>query len=239
MLAATRYAQEGSTMSTPAGWYDDPESPGQQRFWDGIQWTEHRQPAAAVPPPPRPDAQPSTMHAAAPQKKSHTTRNVLLAVVGVFVLLVGGCTVAVIVSAGSAINEAANEATPPDSTPQDDKTPADGNSPTPANTAGEGTVSQQNALESAESYLAFSAFSEAGLIDQLSSKAGEGYPKADAVWAVKHLDVDWNAQAVKSAKSYLKFTSFSRSGLIEQLSSSAGEQFTKAQATYAANEVGL
>lgn len=26
----------------PAGWYDDPEGPG-QRWWDGTAWTEHRQ----------------------------------------------------------------------------------------------------------------------------------------------------------------------------------------------------
>ena len=101
------------------------------------------------------------------------------------------------------------------------------------------TVSQENALRSAESYLEMSGFSEAGLIDQLSSKSGEGYPKADAVWAVKHLDVDWNKQAIRAAKSYLEMSGFSRSGLIDQLSSEYGEQFTKAQATYAANQVGL
>ena len=27
-----------------AGWYPDPEQPGQQRYWDGQQWTEHRAP---------------------------------------------------------------------------------------------------------------------------------------------------------------------------------------------------
>ena len=29
---------------TPAGWYPDPEQAGQQRYWDGLQWTEHRAP---------------------------------------------------------------------------------------------------------------------------------------------------------------------------------------------------
>lgn len=28
-------------MTTPAGWYDDPSTPGGQRWWDGEQWTEH------------------------------------------------------------------------------------------------------------------------------------------------------------------------------------------------------
>ncbi len=101
------------------------------------------------------------------------------------------------------------------------------------------TPSQQNALHSAESYLETSAFSEAGLIEQLSSSAGENYPHADAVWAVDHLHVDWNKQAVKSAKDYLENSSFSCQGLIEQLSSSAGEKFTLAQAEYGAKQVGL
>jgi hypothetical protein len=82
-------------------------------------------------------------------------------------------------------------------------------------------------------------FSRQGLIDQLSSSAGDGYPVGDATVAVDSLHVDWNAQAVKSAKDYLQMTSFSCQGLVEQLSSSAGEKFTVPQAQYAAHKVGL
>lgn len=36
-----------------AGWYQDPEYPGQLRYWDGEGWTVHRSGApAATPPPP-------------------------------------------------------------------------------------------------------------------------------------------------------------------------------------------
>jgi flagellar biosynthesis GTPase FlhF len=101
------------------------------------------------------------------------------------------------------------------------------------------TLSQQNALQSAEQYLQTSAFSEAGLIEQLSAEAGSKYPHADAVFAVEHLHVNWNEQAVRSAKEYLSTSSFSCQGLIEQLSSEAGSKFTAAQAEYAANKVGL
>jgi hypothetical protein len=38
-------------MSTPAGWYPDPESPSQQRYWDGTRWTEHRAPLVSAPAP--------------------------------------------------------------------------------------------------------------------------------------------------------------------------------------------
>ena len=40
----------------PADWYPDPEDPGQQRYWDGGQWTEHRAPAAASSQPAEPAA---------------------------------------------------------------------------------------------------------------------------------------------------------------------------------------
>jgi hypothetical protein len=51
-------------MTTPAGWYEDPENSNTQRYWDGQNWTPHRgrknttptthqsAPAAAPPPPP-------------------------------------------------------------------------------------------------------------------------------------------------------------------------------------------
>jgi hypothetical protein len=57
------------------------------------------------------------------------------------------------------------------------------------------TVSQGHAVESAQKYLAMSAFSRSGLIQQLSSKYGEGYPRADALYAVDHVSVNWNEQA--------------------------------------------
>jgi hypothetical protein len=102
-----------------------------------------------------------------------------------------------------------------------------------------GTVAQQNAIRSAESYLETSGFSRAGLIDQLSSEYGEGFSVEDATYAVDHVTVDWNAEAVESAESYLEMSGFSRAGLIDQLSSEYGEQYTPEQAAYAADQVGL
>jgi hypothetical protein len=99
------------------------------------------------------------------------------------------------------------------------------------------TRGQENALASAKNYLDMSGFSRVGLIQQLSSSAGEGFSKADATFAVNHAGADWNAEAVEAAKSYLESTPMSKQALIEQLSSSAGENFTLAQARYAANKV--
>jgi hypothetical protein len=112
--------------------------------------------------------------------------------------------------------------------------------PAPAQPAGP-TVSQQQALTAAQSYLDLgSGFSRAGLIDQLSSQYGNKFSVADATWAADHSGADWNAQAVMAAKGYMNLGSgFSRAGLIDQLTSPYGNKFTYAQATYAANQVGL
>jgi hypothetical protein len=96
------------------------------------------------------------------------------------------------------------------------------------------TAAQENAIESAESYLEFGGFSRQGLIDQLSSEYGEGFKKKDAEFAVDYLDVNWKKEAVESAESYLESGSFSLDGLIEQLESEYGDQFTHAQAVYGA-----
>lgn len=122
-----------------------------------------------------------------------------------------------------------------------DYTASTTNTHTQAPAAPKYTVAQENAIESARSYLAMgSGFSRAGLIEQLSSTSGDGFTRRLAVFAVNHIKVNWNQQAVLSAKAYLsEGTGFSRASLIDQLHASAGDGFTLAQATYAANHVGL
>jgi hypothetical protein len=97
---------------------------------------------------------------------------------------------------------------------------------------------QINARRSAEQYLSMTGFSREGLIQQLSSDAGEGYSVSDATAAVDSLSVDWNENAAKSASQYLSMSGFSCKGLIEQLSSSAGDEYTVSQATYGAHQAG-
>ncbi len=42
-----------STNTAPPGWHPDPSNPGGAfRWWDGIAWTDHVQPAALPAPPP-------------------------------------------------------------------------------------------------------------------------------------------------------------------------------------------
>lgn len=127
----------------------------------------------------------------------------------------------------------------PSSTPAPEE--REGESPTteePDNTPSL-TVSQQNAVRSARSYISFSGFSRQGLIDQLSSEYGDKYPVEDATIAVDSLNINYNEQAEKSARSYLEFSGFSCQGLIDQLSSPYGDKYTLEQAQHGAKAAGI
>lgn len=97
------------------------------------------------------------------------------------------------------------------------------------------TGAQQQAVDSAKGYLSEGqGFSKQGLLSQLTSSFGEGFPKSDAEFAIKYLNPDWDQQAVDSATGYLSSgQGFSEQGLLQQLASSSGEGFTQAQAEYA------
>ena len=140
------------------------------------------------------------------------------------------------VMAGQEAPAAAPSAAPPAPQPQ-------GAAPAPTKpiakpTAQSLTGPQKNAVRAAQSYLSISAFSRDGLIEQLSSPAGNGFDKTDATKAVDSMTIDWNQQAVKSAKEYLKLMGFSCAGLIQQLSSQAGSKFTESQARFGAKQAG-
>ncbi len=87
-----------SQGTTPPGWHPDSGNPGQERYWDGNAWTEQRRPSQSAP------AQ-TVVYQQAPQKKSHTLRNVLLILALLTVLFVGGCVVLI----GTAANEVGKE----------------------------------------------------------------------------------------------------------------------------------
>lgn len=94
------------------------------------------------------------------------------------------------------------------------------------------SMEQKNALDKAESYLGYTAFSYSGLISQLEY---EGFSTESATYAADNCGADWNEQAAAKAQSYLEYTSFSRQSLIEQLEY---EGFTSEQAEYGVSSVG-
>lgn len=170
-------------------------------------------------------------------KFSKKTRVVVGAVVGVIVIVI----LAVSFNGGSKPASVVTPTMPPTSSapvaPAPVQTPPPPAPSTPAAPAM--TASQQQAVESAQSYLSDgTGFSQEGLQQQLTSSYGEGFAKADAQFAINYLHPDWNAQAVESAQNYVNDgTGFSKSSLTQQLTSTYGEGFTQAQATYAVNKV--
>lgn len=54
-----------------AGWYPDPEYAGQQRYWDGQQWTDHRAPMATGGEPQWPAGQPQARFPAGQNPAAH------------------------------------------------------------------------------------------------------------------------------------------------------------------------
>ncbi|VVJ21891.1 Uncharacterised protein [Amycolatopsis camponoti] len=167
-----------------------------------------------------------------PPKRRRRGRTVVLAPLGVFAVLVIAAIVAApkkadIPTGGVAPFSATTEAAATAAEP-----PASVSVASPTTTEQKFPPQVALARTSAQNYLGFAAFSRNGLIRQLSSSAGDGYPKDVATQAVDSLGVDWKEQAVKSAENYLSSTSFSCSGLKQQLSSSTGEGFTKTEAAY-------
>jgi len=235
----------------PAGWY--PDNNGTTRWWDGDQWTEHQPPPPATEPV-RPDepalaatatavrapaepAPPSRTRADGKADKAYAKairpwykkkRFIIpIALIAFFIV-------------GSALSGG----TSPDATDNIPSSKSEGESSTGEDAAEEKsepdmTAGQRNALRSAENYLSFAPFSRKGLIQQLSSDAGDGYSKKNATFAADHVEVSWKEQAAKAAQNYLDISGFSRQGLIQQLSSDAGDGYTRKQAIYGVDKAGL
>ena len=232
-------------MTAPSGWYPDSNSPGTERYWDGAQWTEQSRPigSPAAPPPPPPGAQPfgsvpgSNTPAAPVADKNWFARHKILTGLGALFLIGIIATAA----GGGGATDPENNAS--DNTPATSQSQSPASQPAASKPAAtkapekpKETSGQRNARNAAKRYLEFAPFSRAGLIEQLSSSAGDGYSVADATYAVDAQHANWNEQAYKAAKKYLSFTSFSRTGLIEQLESAAGDKYTHAQAVYGADK---
>jgi Host cell surface-exposed lipoprotein len=82
-------------------------------------------------------------------------------------------------------------------------------------------------------------FSRLGLIQQLDSSSGNGFPESVAEFAVNHVTVNWDQQAAEAAKSYMQQGGFSYNSMVQQLESPYGNDFTYSQAVYGAKAVGL
>lgn len=168
-----------------------------------------------------------------PHKESHKVRNTFLGIgIGIVAIIV--ISVAASGGNGTGSTDASSTTTGTSATTTAEPVA------TPSPSAPSMTTGEQQAVDSAENYLSMgSGFSYSGLLNQLTSSAGDGDTQSDAKFAINYLHPDWDAQAVESAKNYLQLGGFSRESLIQQLTSSAGGGYTEGQAEYAAAKVGL
>lgn len=189
---------------------------------------KNQHPAAIVP------GDPTTPASAAPRKQHRLIKaGAILFTAGILISIISTSC-----GGGSASNSVATPAAV--ATSEAAGLPAPQAPPAKAKPAGpKMTAGQANALDAAQSYLDTSHFSRKGLIQQLSSSAGDGYSVGDATFAANHVKVNWNEQAAKAAKDYLAMSHFSHAGLVEQLSSSAGDGYTREQAEYGVKKAGL
>lgn len=92
-------------------------------------------------------------------------------------------------------------------------------------------IGQENALDKANSYLNFTAFSREGLREQLEY---EGFTPEEIDYALEYVPVDYNEQASRKALSYYTRQNLSKQGVYDQL---IYEKFTPEQAQHGVNSL--
>lgn len=71
-------SRKSATMpETPQGWYTDPNQPAQQRWWDGVRWTEHTAPFGQAP-----------VAVAAPAAAAKPSKRIVALIIGGVILLI-------------------------------------------------------------------------------------------------------------------------------------------------------
>lgn len=95
----------------------------------------------------------------------------------------------------------------------------------------------KSALNKAKSYSDTMHMSKKGIYDQLTSEYGEQFSEEAAQYAMDHVDIDWNANALATAENYSNTMHMSKEGIYDQLISEYGEQFTEEEAKYAVDNL--
>src|SRR5665647_2009116 len=254
--------REQGIMSTPAGWYPQPD--GQQRYWDGQQWTENFAPGNS---PGVPEGASSETAPGAARKNWFLRHKVITAVgavllVAMFSNLANGGTksdnIAPVADQAAADKAAADKAAADQAAADKavaDKAAADQAAADKA-AAAKATADKAAADKAAAAAAAKAAANKLTTAQENAkrkaesylemmgfSRSGlikqltfEGFTENDAKRAIDSMNVNWNTEAEQKAKSYLEMMGFSRSGLIKQLTF---EGFTKTQAAHGADSVGL
>jgi hypothetical protein len=237
------FGTTSSTGSPPPGWYTDPDprSTHQQRWWDGIQWTDQVRPAPA-----------STPVSGERVGAAKAVRALVFAIVGL--LLFVPLSIAALVMGGRARGEAKRAGRPVDGRMTAAFVVgiiglcwwglvgiiavAGGSSTTTHPQAATGSSSQTESTPVAPTPAATTTAAKPASTPAKAKRATS--TAATQPPAVKKEPEMTSGQrnALESAHTYIDMSGFSKKGLIKQLSSSAGDGFSRADATFAANHVG-
>jgi hypothetical protein len=95
-------------VTTPAGWFPDPDGSGGQRYFDGQSWTDHRAAAAAV------EAAPPSAAAATQPRSPGPSRKLVAGIVAAVVVLVVVGVAAVVMTLNTDVGETTVAGKPPD-----------------------------------------------------------------------------------------------------------------------------
>jgi len=205
-------------MSTPAGWYPQPD--GQQRYWDGQQWTENFAPGNS---PGVPEGASSETAPGAARKNWFLRHKILTAIgalllIGVFSSLANGGNSSVTIA--PVADQAATSATPATS-----EQVAAGQAAADQAAADKAAADKAAADQAA----ADQAAADKAAADQAAAdKVAAAKAAADKVAAAKAAAAaaakaaanrltPAQENAKRKAESYLEMAGFSRSGLIDQL----------------------
>ena len=141
-------------------------------------------------PPPGYGAPPGYGPPQPPPRKRHRVRNAILAIAGAIVLII---IIASVASSGK--DDTAAGSSPGGAASSQAPSPAATTSSRAAPAAAQYTPEQQQAIEAAKQYLQMSSgFSRLGLIQQLDSSSGNGFPRSVAKFAVTHIKVNWTSR---------------------------------------------
>ena len=196
-------------MSTPAGWY--PQADGQQRYWDGEQWTENFAPGSS---PGLPEGVSSETAPGAARKNWFLRHKVITAVGAVLLLAMfsgiaggGGNKSDTIAPVGDqvATSSAADQAAAAKAVA--DQAAAD-------KAAADKAVLDKAAADKAAADQA--VLDKAAAAKAAADKAAAA--KAAAAEAAKPKFTVAQENAIRTAQDYIDYSGFSRSGLIDQLS---------------------
>ncbi len=93
------------------------------------------------------------------------------------------------------------------------------------------------AVDYANSYSSIKPMSREELYERLTTEKGTGFSDGAAGYAINHINVDWQKNALEAAETYNQTLQLSKLCLYDQLVSDSGDRFSPKEAQYAVDNI--